>query len=270
MDEEEVRWSAFSDLTGFDLAEDFARLPGDGRDCLPRLEPRLGECFHLPSELVRACGAAAEVSAGAKEHTGGVRKPDTVASRLPTLGDPLASLRAREALDRRRPAEARPGLEHRQRRNQRDSALCHHLGAILVELESVLDAVNPSLYADTAAAEPAGVRGHLRSPLVGGADYAPHLVGRPGCRVGVRPVEVELHEVRALVELRPCQRSRSPRLSARLRPSTGSTPTGAPTSLAQRIPACVCSFALCSACRSSRSGASPPRSIQCDPPGRVR
>jgi hypothetical protein len=65
----------------------------------------------------------------------------------------------------------------------------------------MLDAINARFGADPTAAEAPRVRSHLRSPLVGGGHDAPHLVGGPRRRVGLRSVEVELHEVGAVVEL---------------------------------------------------------------------
>ena len=67
---------------------------------------------------------------------------------------------------------------------------------------------------------------------------------------------------------RPCQRSLMPRLSARSLPPIGRR--GAPTSRAQRTPERYCSSPLASATASRRSVGSLPRSIQCEPPGRVR
>src|SRR5437899_914055 len=110
VNEEEVRVPALADAARLGLAEDLAGPRCDCGECLPRLQTGLDECFDLPRKLVRTARAAAEVGAGAHQHARRVRAPDARSRSFPALADRLPSLRAREALDRRRAAEAGPGL----------------------------------------------------------------------------------------------------------------------------------------------------------------
>src|SRR5213594_2115604 len=152
------------------------------------------------------------------------------------------------------------------------------------------------------------MRGDLRPANVREFDDGLHVFRRPGRLFFLRPVEVELEEVRSVVELRrrglqeggpvirldqeaTCDHAavadprsgdpnpRSIRVQSppfphaegegRFCPSRGSTASGDPTSRAQRTPARPKRSPLCSATSSSSSGGSAPRSIQCEPPGSV-
>src|SRR5437870_2525507 len=152
------------------------------------------------------------------------------------------------------------------------------------------------------------MRGDLRPATVREFDDGLHVFRRPGRLFFLRPVEVELEEVRSVVELRrrglqeggpvirldqeapvitplwlihvPAtrilgrfgsnrHRSRTRRARARFCPSRGSTASGDPTSRAQRTPARPKMSPLYSATPSSSPGGSAPRPIQCEPPGSV-
>jgi hypothetical protein len=186
MDQEEIRWSALSDLACLWLVEDLTRLPGDRRERLPWLEPASVSASHLPCEgwLARP-GFTAEIRARAARPPHG--QADAAASRLPAFGDPLTPLGTGESARSwsfcRRSSTTRARIGSRR---VGDAALLHQSDAVRRRARKPCSMQSTPASADAAAAEPAGMRRHLRPALVYGRDDAPHLVGRPRRHVGVR------------------------------------------------------------------------------------
>src|SRR6058998_3095477 len=67
----------------------------------------------------------------------------------------------------------------------------------------MLDRIDARVDPDPGADEETGMRGDLRTATVREFDDGPHVFRRPGCLFLLRPVEVELEEVRSIVELSP-------------------------------------------------------------------
>ena len=238
------------------------------------------------------------------------RQPYAHVRPLPPCGDPRLAVGFGEPWICRRRRERAPGLQDGECRDHSDAVRGHGSRDVGVELETVLKGVDSGLRADLRAGELAGVRGDPSAALVRGVDHGPHLADGKRGGVRVRSVEVQLHEVGAVVELPDRgayagRRRRPPRCRAhgagrrigrpttrprvrrgtrggrpidrvRQGPAHGSDrrPDRSSSEIRRRGPSARRPLAEAGHCArrpaSNRSAGSKPRSIQCAPPGNVR
>ena len=201
MDQHEVTRTALADHAGVRLAEELSSAPRRRRQGLPRLQPGLHELLHLPGELVRPRGAAAEVRPRRDRHAGPVGDADAVDRPFAARLHLRAPLVRREARDRRRPPERPPRGQDAQRGHEVDAVGGHDRGRRLVQLKAVLQGVDSRLRARPGTRRVSAVGRHPSPAGVDGIDDAAQLTGGPGAHSRVRPVEVELDQVGSIVEL---------------------------------------------------------------------
>src|SRR5207244_4488267 len=123
---------------------------------------------------------------------------------LPPTRDPLFPLVADEPGQRRRLHEGGPGTENRQGAHEERPLPGHRRDRVRVELESVFDRIDSGVDPDPGTDKEAGMSGDLRAATVREFDDGPNVVRRPGRLFLLRSVEVELEEVRPIIELRRC------------------------------------------------------------------
>jgi len=80
----------------------------------------------------------------------------------------------------------------------------HLRDRVRIELESVFEGIDSGVDPDPCPDKETGVRRDLRAATVREFDDGPHVFRRPGRLLLLRSVEVELEEVRPVVELRRC------------------------------------------------------------------
>ena len=200
VDAEEVGRSALPDDARLRLAEQLPSAPGGRRQRVGRLQARGDEARDLPRELVGAQRAATEVAAGGDGHAR-VDAPCGSTPRPAPAGPGRPGAPPRRSVGSWSSREAQPGAHHRERAHQGDAAP-RHLGRDRgVEVESVLDRVDPSQHRLSRAVQPARMCGHAGTAPVDDLGHARDLVRRPRRDVDVRPVHVELDEVGAGIEL---------------------------------------------------------------------
>ena len=236
--------------------------------------PAVDQALDLPGELVGPGRAAAEVRTGGDERRRRAGQPHALVRPLPPRGDRAARVgEPRRSWSSWRTCAT---TQHRQRRDHRDVRWRHRPRRCPRRAGSRARCESTPASAPTRAPGSSPECAVTRGPApVRRLDRGADLVHGERRGVGVRPVQVELHQVGAVVELagrrgdqsspsldlepsppgsapvratqvpaartygysrRPAQRSRTPSASARVRPSTGSTPVGEPTSRAQRTP----------------------------------
>src|SRR2546422_5131393 len=204
MDEEEVRWAAFDDSAGFGLPEQLSAADRRGRERLPRLEAGFDERLDLPGEVVRPQGSAAKIRAGCDPHARAVGEVYALDRPLAPTPDSLLPLVADEPGQRRRLREGGPGAKDRQGAHEERPLTGHRRDRVRVELESVFEGIDSGVDPDPGTDEEAGMSGDLRAATVREFDDGPNVFRRPGRLFLLRSVEVELEEVRPVVELRRC------------------------------------------------------------------
>src|SRR5439155_18921533 len=94
-----------------------------------------------------------------------------------------------------------PGPEDRQGAPEERTLAGHLRDRVRVELESVFEGIDAGVDPDPGADEETGMRGDLRAATVREFDDGPHVVRRPGRLFLLRSIELELEEVRPVVEL---------------------------------------------------------------------
>src|SRR5438093_5715231 len=152
--------------------------------------------------MIRAQGSASEIGPGRNTHTGTVGELDALDRPLPAMYDPFLPFVADETRQRRRLREGGPGPEDGQGAHEERPLTGHLCDRVRVELESVFEGIDSGVDPDPGPDEETGVGGDLRAATVREFDDGPHLVCRPGSHFLLRSVEVELEEVRSVVELR--------------------------------------------------------------------
>src|SRR5438309_10671642 len=202
MDEEEVRGAPLEDSTRVGVVEEFSAAYGRGGEGLPGLEPRLDERFDLPCEVVGPEGSAAEIRPRRDPDAGAVGQADALDRSLPSSGDALLPLDADKSRDRRGRRKGGPRTEDRQRADEEHLLASHRRDRIGVEFEAVLQRVDSAVDAHAGSREEAGMGGDESPATVGVFDDRPHVLGGPRGLLLLRAVQVELEEVRAVLELR--------------------------------------------------------------------
>src|SRR2546426_9014128 len=152
--------------------------------------------------MVRSQGPAAEVRAGRDGYARSIREVDALDRPLPPTRGPLFPLVADEPGQRGRLGEGGPGTKDRQGADEERPLTGHRRDRVRVELESVFEGIDSGVDPDPGADEEPGMRGDLRPATVREFDDRAYVVRRPGRLFFLRPVEVELEEVRSVVELR--------------------------------------------------------------------
>src|SRR3989475_8947604 len=204
MDEEEIGGPAFNDATGLSFLEQLSAADCCGRERLPWLEARFDERLDLPRPMVRAQRTAPQVSARRQTYARPIGEAHALDRPLPPTRDPLLPLVADEPGQRRRLREGGPGAKDRQGAHEERPLTGHRRGRVRVELESVFEGIDSGVDSDAGADEEAGMSGDLRAATVREFDDGPNVFRRPGRLFLLRSVEVELEEVRPIVELRRC------------------------------------------------------------------
>ena len=151
--------------------------------------------------MVRPEGSAAKIRAGRDSYARPVGEADALDRPVPPTRDPLLPLVADEPGQRRRLREGGPGPEDRQGAHEERPLAGHLRDRVRVELESVFEGIDAGVDPDPGADEETGMRGDLRAATVREFDDGPHVVRRPGRLFLLRSIEVELEEVRPVVEL---------------------------------------------------------------------
>src|SRR5438093_4030828 len=152
--------------------------------------------------MIRAQGSASEIGPGRNTHTGTVGELDALDRPLPAMYDPFLPFVADETRQRRRLREGGPGAEDRQGAHEERPLTGHLCDRVRVELESVFEGIDSGVDPDPGADEETGMRSDLRSATVREFDDGSHVVCRPGRLLLLWSIEVELEEVRPVVELR--------------------------------------------------------------------
>src|SRR2546427_1034196 len=201
MDEEEIGGPAFNDATGLSFLEQLSAADCAGSDRLPWLAARFDEPLDLPRQMVRAQRTAPEVSAGCDPHARAVSEVYALDRALAPMRDPLLPLVADEPRQRSRLREGGPGTKDREGAHEERPLTGHLRDRVRVELESVFDRIDSGIDPDPGPDEETGMRGDLRIATVREFDDGPHVFRRPRRLFLLRSVEVELEEVRPIVEL---------------------------------------------------------------------
>src|SRR5437867_1393777 len=201
MDQEEIGSTSFDDAPGRCFSQQVSAADRRRRERLPRLEAGFDERLDLPGEMVRPERSTAEVRPGRDTHAGAVGELDALDRPLPAMYNPFLPLVADEPRQRRRLREGGPGTENRQGAHEERPLTGHLRDRVRVELESVFEGIDCGVNPDPGANEEAGMSGDLRAATVREFDDGPHVFRRPGRLFLLRSVEVELEEVRAVIEL---------------------------------------------------------------------
>src|SRR5436309_5817637 len=204
MDQEEIGRPSFDDSARRCYPDEVSAADRRGRERLPRLQAGFDERLDLPGEVVRPQGSAAKIRAGRDPHTRAVGEVYALDRPLAPTPDSLFPLVADEPGQRRRLREGGPGAEDRQGAHEECPLPGHLRDRVRVELESVFDRIDSGIDPDPGANEEAGMSGDLRAATVREFDDGPNVFRRPGRLFLLRSVEVELEEVRPIVELRRC------------------------------------------------------------------
>src|SRR5213076_1568306 len=202
VDEEDIRGASLEDAACVGVVEEFPAADGRGGEGLPRLQSRLDERFDLPREVVGPEGSAAEVRPRRDPHAGAVGQADALNRSLPSSRDALLPVVADESRDRRGRGEGGPRAEDRQRADEEHLLAGHRRDRVGIELEAVLQRVDSAVDAHAGSRKEPGVRGHEGPSPVGHLHDRPHVLGGPRGLLLLGAVQVELEEVRAVVELR--------------------------------------------------------------------
>src|SRR2546426_2853581 len=204
MDQEEIGRSSFDDATGRCFSQQVSATDCRGRERFPRLEAGFDERLDLPGEMVRPQGSAAKIRAGCDPHARAVGEVYALDRPLAPTPDSLLPLVADEPGQRRRLREGGPGAEDRQGTYEERPLTGHRRDRVRVELESVFERIDSGVDPDAGTDKEAGMSGDLRAATVREFDDGPNVVRRPGRLFLLRSVEVELEEVRPIVQLRRC------------------------------------------------------------------
>src|SRR5712691_13074956 len=154
--------------------------------------------------MVRAQGPTAEIRAGRDPHARAVCKLNALDRPLRPTRDPFFPLSAGEPRQRRRLGEGGPGTEDRQGADEERLLTGHLRDRVRVEFESVFEGVNAGVDPDPCPDEETGMRGDLRTATMREFNDGPHVFRRPRRLLFLWSVEVELEEVRPVIELRRC------------------------------------------------------------------
>ena len=211
MDQGEVGRPTLADRRRIGLAKELAAAPGRRGERLPGLQTRRDQLLDLPRELVGPRRAATEIGPGRdRDARGPVREADA----LRALAGGRGSRRPRRTAGRRRRGTS-PTTEgpRASRRGTCRSAMAAHTA---VEHEAVLQqSTRPATPARAPGERTRVRRDRAPRPWARRRRAAPRLHTTERWRV--RPVEVQLHEVRAVVELPGPPRGARPRRRPRRR-----------------------------------------------------